>query len=115
MSRPGLIEGFTQKILTPCGNIYITLNSQEGKLIELFANLGKAGTCAKAQNEVIGRLISALVKTDTDIKKIIKTIKGIRCGDANESSISCADAIAKSLETFLETKTKEIKDVKQGS
>lgn len=63
---------------------------------EVFLNMGKAGGCA-AQCESIGRLISYSLRIGGDINEIIKVIKGIRCHQPSEESLSCADAIAEIL------------------
>jgi ribonucleoside-diphosphate reductase alpha chain len=106
-TRPDVLSGFTQKIKTACGNLYITVNSSEGKIIEVFANLGKAGTCSKHNTEIIGRLLTVALRKDADIKKVIKMIKGIGCINSNEDSLSCANAIAMGLETYLTIKENE--------
>jgi ribonucleoside-diphosphate reductase alpha chain len=103
--RPAVLSGFTQVVSTVCGNMYITINSDEtGKLVEFFATLGKAGTCGKSYSEMIGRLITIAARKDTDIKKIIRTLKGNRCGSATDENVSCGDAFSKALETFLASK-----------
>lgn len=108
-TRPNVLTGFTEKIKTACGNMYITVNSSDGKIVEVFANLGKAGTCSKHNTEIIGRLLTVALRKDADIKKVIKMIKGIGCTNSDDDSLSCANAIAKGLETYMTMKEKESK------
>jgi hypothetical protein len=57
-NRPETLTGFTKKIKTGCGNLYVTINEDEqGAIFELFARLGKVGGCTASQSEAIGRLV----------------------------------------------------------
>jgi ribonucleoside-diphosphate reductase alpha chain len=104
--RPKIVTGTTEVIPTGCGNIYITLNIDEtGKPFEVFVRIGKAGGCASSQNEAIGRLSSLALRCGVDSHKIVEQLKGISChqntwGQGGKIS-SCADAIAKAIESHL--------------
>lgn len=98
MQRPEVIEGQTVCMKTGCGNIYITVNLMDGQPFEVFLNMGKAGGCAFAQCESIGRLISYALRIGGSAKEIVKEIKGIRCHNCSPESLSCADATAHVLE-----------------
>jgi ribonucleoside-diphosphate reductase alpha chain len=93
-TRPAFLNGVTIRSETACGALYVTVNLENGKIREVFCNLGKAGTCAKAMTELVGRLLSISLKRDADVKKIVQTIKGIQCHSSNEHRLSCANAIA---------------------
>jgi ribonucleoside-diphosphate reductase alpha chain len=96
--RPEILKGSTHCKTTGCGKIYITVNTMDDKPFEVFLNMGKAGGCAAAQCESIGRLISYSLRIGGDITEIIKVIKGIRCHQPSEESLSCADAEAEILQ-----------------
>ncbi len=104
--RPQVLYGVTRKIATGCGNLYVTINRDEtGKLFEVFTNIGKAGVCAQAQAQAIGRLVSLALRSGVGPEQIIKQLKGINCQSPvwskNEKITSCADAIARALEQEL--------------
>ena len=89
--------------------MYITVNSDKnGKMAEVFATLGKSGTCVRHWTELVGRIISLLIKSDTDIKRLSKTLKGIQCQNSSDVKKSCADAFALALDSFLEIKKEDI-------
>lgn len=103
-----VLNGRTPVIKTGCGNMYVTTNANtDGELAEVFCSLGKSGGCARHWTELIGRVISALIRPDSDIDDLIKTMKGIKCGIAADDNHSCSDAIATALETFIKFKEKE--------
>ncbi|MDX9713865.1 MAG: vitamin B12-dependent ribonucleotide reductase [Dissulfurispiraceae bacterium] len=104
--RPSMIKGATRLMNTGCGNLYVTINEdEEGRLFEIFTNMGKAGGCASSQAEAIGRLISLALRADIDPVEIVKQLKGISCHQPSwqESGrvLSCSDAIAKAIEKYL--------------
>jgi len=105
--RPDVINGSTRLTKTGCGNLYVTINEdEEGHLFELFTSMGKAGGCAASQSEAIGRLVSLAFRSNIEPDEVIKQLKGISCHShawADGGKItSCSDAIAKSLEKYLQ-------------
>lgn len=103
--RGSRLEGSTYRIMTGCGKIYVTLNYDENGLAEVFAQLGKAGGCASAQMQAIGKLSSIALRSGVDPKKIVDMLRGIRCSAVRFSEegpvFSCADAIAQVINTEL--------------
>ncbi|HDS58776.1 MAG TPA: vitamin B12-dependent ribonucleotide reductase [Thermoplasmatales archaeon] len=103
--RPLVVSGITRKIATGCGNLYVTMNSDDTGLFEVFARLGKAGGCADAQLEAIGRMISLSLRSGLKTESIIKQLKGIRCPSPllarGGPMLSCPDAVAKALEEHV--------------
>lgn len=94
--RPKSLAGTTYRMITGCGALYVTVNE-----MEVFVSIGKAGGCATAQAEAIGRLISLSLRSGVTKEKVIKQLMGISChspaGLNEDKMLSCADAIAKAL------------------
>ncbi|MFH1202591.1 MAG: vitamin B12-dependent ribonucleotide reductase [Candidatus Omnitrophota bacterium] len=111
--RPEVINGTTTKVPTGCGNLYVTINSdEEGRPFEIFTQMGKAGGCAASQLEAIGRLVSLALRSEIEVKSIIDQLHGIRCPSPSwEKGVrifSCADAMARVIEKrLLNNKQKE--------
>jgi ribonucleoside-diphosphate reductase alpha chain len=63
MPRPERVEGVTYRAATPLGSAFITINNDEaGNPLEVFINIGKAGSDIKAMAEAFGRLLSAMLR-----------------------------------------------------
>ena len=112
--RPTVVSGSTRKLATGCGNLYITVNEDESGPFELFAQIGKAGGCAASQTEAIGRLVSLSLRAGMDARAIVKQLRGVRCPspawDDGVMVLSCADAISKALEHYLQERNLYDKD-----
>ena len=112
--RPAVVNGFTYKIHTSYGNLYITINEDEkGYPFEIFTHMGKAGGFFAAKAEAISRLVSLALRSGVDIKEVIDQIKGIRdpspaWGDEG-LVLSLPDAIAKILDKHLRLKTGQMR------
>ena len=103
--RPRTTSGVTERVRTGHGNMYVTINFDEGnKPFELFGTLGKAGGCDSAQLEAISRLVSLALRSGIDPLHIIEQLRGITCCPAWDSGTlvrSSPDAVALALERHL--------------
>ncbi len=104
--RPEVVMGTTTKVSTGCGNLYVTINTDENNTpFEVFTQMGKAGGCAASQLEAIGRLASLAFRSGVDVKVILEQLRSIRCPSPSWEKgcriFSCADAIARVIERRL--------------
>jgi ribonucleoside-diphosphate reductase alpha chain len=75
--RPETLEGFTTKMATGYGNLYVTVTEYEGRPFEVFATIGKSGRSTTAKTEAIGRLVSLALRSGVKVEKIVEQLKGI--------------------------------------
>ncbi len=103
--RAKTTAGVTERVTTGCGYLYVTVNSDERGICEVFSSLGKAGGCASAQLEATCRLISLALRSEIDVASVVRQLRGIRCPsiawEEGKSVLSCADAIASVLEKHI--------------
>jgi len=104
--RPTVMRGWTHKIDTAYGNLYITLNEDDkGNLFEVFTSMGKAGGFFATETEAISRLISLALRSGISPEAVIKQIKGIRgplpSWNEGQMILSLPDAIGQIIEKHL--------------
>ncbi len=106
--RPFKVSGSTYKLRTPVGTAFITINENEqGEPLEVFINVGKAGSDVAAMAEALGRTISTTLRFRSDLNPIkraeeialqLSSIGGRRSVGFGQNKIrSLPDAIAVAL------------------
>ncbi len=104
--RPMIVHGSTYQVETPVGQAYVTINTNGGRQpLELFLNVGKAGSDVTAMAEAMGRLISLMFRISSPITPIERAhriaaeligIGGARSLGFGENRVrSLPDAVAK--------------------
>jgi ribonucleoside-diphosphate reductase alpha chain len=107
--RPQVLRGHTMKMMSPLGDLYVTINEDEtGRPFEVFCTLGKAGGAANADAEAIGRLMSLALRSGIPIAQVKDQLRGISCdravGVGPNKVLSAPDAIGQAIERYLEEK-----------
>jgi len=115
--RPAVVHGYTRQVSAPEGKINVTINSDELGPLEVFVNVGKAGSDIAALAEALGRLISLNLRvlsplSQTDrAKEIAEQLRGIggsrSVGFGMQQIRSLPDAVARALEMHLESLEKQ--------
>ncbi len=110
--RPPVVSGYTRQVRAPEGKVNITLNSDQDGLLEVFLNVGKAGSDISALAEALGRLISIHLRVASPLspteraREIVDQLRGIggsrAVGFGPEQVRSLPDAVARALELHLE-------------
>lgn len=99
--RPKTLSGHTTCLGTSLGNLFVTVNTVEGKPFELFAQIGKAGSDVIAFTEAIARLISLALRCGVSIDEIVAQLEGIggarSVGFGADRIMSVPDAIGRAL------------------
>ncbi|HEU0003199.1 MAG TPA: LAGLIDADG family homing endonuclease, partial [Ktedonobacteraceae bacterium] len=110
--RPSVVHGYTRQMNAPEGKINVTINSDEHGPLEVFVNVGKAGSDIAALAEALGRLISLNLRilsplSQTDrAREIAEQLRGIggsrSVGFGMQQVRSMPDAVARALEMHFE-------------
>jgi len=105
-NRPEMLRGRTIKMISPLGDLYVTINEDEaGRPFEVFTTLGKAGGAANADAEAIGRLASLALRSGIPLTSVRDQLRGISCdravGVGPNKVLSAPDAIAQAIERYL--------------
>ena len=121
--RPPVLSGKTYKIPTPCGSIFLRINKDDtGDVVEIMAQMGKAGNCSNAWLEGLSCIWSEAFKfegmTKDEKVDMVEQILNIRCAQSYRSGTkqfkSCLDEISKTLINELEEESNEHSKTKQG-
>jgi len=99
--RPKTLSGHTTSIRTALGNLFVTVNTSDGKPFEIFAQIGKAGSDVVAFTEAIARLISLALRCGVSVDEIVTQLEGIggarSVGFGPNRIMSVPDAIGQTL------------------
>jgi ribonucleoside-diphosphate reductase alpha chain len=111
--RPAVMQGYTRQVSAPEGKINVTINSDETGPMEIFLNVGKAGSDIAALAEALGRLVSLNLRLLSPLSPIDRTreiaeqLRGIggsrSVGFGPQQVRSLPDAVARALEQHLES------------
>ena len=77
IKRPQCLQGFTEVIKTGYGNLYVTINTFEGRPIEVFVQIGKSGYSTMADAEATGRLVSLALRSGIAVEDVVEQLEGI--------------------------------------
>ncbi|MFC1828718.1 vitamin B12-dependent ribonucleotide reductase [Thermodesulfobacteriota bacterium] len=75
--RPETLDGFTTKIPTGMGQLYVTVTEYNKQPFEVFATIGKSGRSTTAKTEAIGRLVSLALRSGVKVEKVVDQLQGI--------------------------------------
>ena len=104
--RPAVVQGSTYQVETPVGQAYVTINTNGGNQpLEMFINVGKAGSDVTAMAEAVGRLTSLIFRIASPVPSMERARKvaaeligigGARSLGFGENRVrSLPDAVAK--------------------
>lgn len=115
--RPDETFGITKKYkIGGCGKLYVTVNSDENGICEVFTNTGEEG--CSSLSDAVSRLISLALRAGVDVDAILDQVKGIRCVgcivDPETWVLSCPDAIGKTIEKVVKGSVKFDLNVVKG-
>lgn len=84
VKRPFVVKGSTYRLETPVGTAFITINESDDRMpLEVFVNVGKAGSDVAAMAEALGRTISTALRfrgslsSQERAREIAKQLAGI--------------------------------------
>ena len=119
IKRPSMLEGFTEVIKTGYGNLYVTVNTMDGKPIEVFVQIGKSGYSTMADAEATGRLVSLALRSGVSVKDVVEQLEGIGGSSPVFSEgklvMSIPDAIATVLKKHFVTPEEVELDIKKAT
>ncbi len=115
--RPMMVSGATYQIDTPIGQAFVTINTNgHSEPLELFINVGKAGSDVAAMAEALGRIISLTLRVASPVsakeraRQVFNQLVGIggskSLGFGDKRVRSLPDAVAKVLAMHFEFRGK---------
>lgn len=117
IERPSTLEGFTTAKETPLGKLFLTLNTLDGHPVELFAQIGKAGSDVAAFTEAIARMVSIALRSGVDPQEIADQLMGIggsrSIGFGPNRVRSVPDAIGQFIDEYINHVRKQEEEVQE--
>lgn len=95
--RDAVLSGTTAKVATRAGSAYVTVNrdSDSGRPVEVFFNVGKAGSEVAAMAEAMGRLASLALRKGANLGGVANQLEGV--GGTAQFNKSIPHAISQAL------------------
>lgn len=123
--RPAVVHGATYQVQTPVGIAYVTINTVEDQEpLEMFINIGKAGSDVAAMAEALGRIISLNLRMASPLsgkermKLVFNELVGIggsrHLGFGENRVRSLPDALAKAIAKHFSFRVKNGDDAGNG-
>jgi ribonucleoside-diphosphate reductase alpha chain len=105
--RPDVLNGVTQRVDTGYGKLYVNINEDgDGRMFELFANIGNSGGFTASFTEALAKTISTALRAGVDPREIADELQGIRspkvAWDKGEQIQSIPDAIGTAMRRYLD-------------
>jgi len=111
VKRPRKLQGFTSKIKTGRGKLYVTVNEDvSGRPIELFAKIGHSGKEDYAYTEALGRAITLALRWGVPLDVIHKHLSGITGYDTTWDCGRLIKSVPDAIATILELEYPELVD-----
>lgn len=111
-ARPRVLSSQTTRVTTALGTAFVTLTrDSEGQPIEVFLNVGKAGSDTYATAEALGRLISLALRLNSPVsraervRELANQLEHIGATVSSASRPSIPDALSRVLQEALTEST----------
>lgn len=105
------LPGDSHKVKTGCGTLYVTVNSKDDKVLEVFVIGGNNGGCTSATNEGLARCISIGLRAGVDLQEYVDALVNIQCNNTtyDEGVLvkSCPDIVGQILSKYLPEEKEE--------
>lgn len=104
----GPVSSVTIRRSCGCGSLYTVISYDESGALEVFAYLGKAGSCQMAVLEGLTRCITKGLKLGVPLSSYSKQLSEIRCEKSKpfpkgQRAFSCLDSLSRAFTNFEET------------
>jgi ribonucleoside-diphosphate reductase alpha chain len=95
-TRPAVLSGTTHRVPTRAGTAYVTVNrTEDSRPVEVFFNVGKAGSDVAAMAEALGRVASLALRHGATLGGVANQLEGV--GGASQFNKAIPHAIGEAL------------------